>query len=349
MMQSRGFEVFHYGVEGSQTHADKNIDVLTRAEWDNLRIQSLRLSGSRMNATSAINFLKNKNNLVGTLGNLSLPLYKVFNKKLSQLLKQFYRSTETDIVCLPYGQAHEEAIKGGKYTTIESGIGYRNSYKTNRIFESYAWMHITIEKQQTPQQPFWYVIPNYYDTDEFPLSLTPKRQFGFLGRIVNGKGCAIFAEIAKKFPDIDFILCGQGDPKPFLKSPNVIYKEAIEGNERAEYLGSLVALIAPSNYLEPFCGVTVEAQLCGTPVITVDYGGVVETVEQWKTGVRCRLLDDYCVAVEKALDGYFDRSYIHQRAVKTYGMFEIAKEYEKVFKTILQNKDWYTTKSSFRV
>ena len=346
MMQSRGFEVYHYGVEGSQTTADKNIDVLTRTEWDALRVESLRMSKPYMTSISASNFLKDKNNFVGTLSNINLPLYKTFNKKLSVLLKNNYRSKETDIVCLPYGQAHEAAIKVGNYVVVESGIGYANSYTENRIFESYAWLNVTREKQKKTHQPFWYVIPNYYDTDEFPLSLEPKKQIGFLGRIGSSKGCHIYAEIAKKFPNINFILCGQGDPKPFLTSPNIVYKGAIQGDQRAEYLGSLAALIAPSTYLEPFCGVTVEAQLCGTPVLTVDYGGVVETIEQWKTGVRCHVLDDYCFAIEKVLDGYFDRNYIRERVVQKYGMFEVAKQYEKVFKTIIQSKDWFLTKST---
>ena len=37
MMRSQGYEVLHYGVEGSE-----GIDILTRAEWDELRLQSLR-------------------------------------------------------------------------------------------------------------------------------------------------------------------------------------------------------------------------------------------------------------------------------------------------------------------
>ena len=37
MMRSQGYEVLHYGVEGSA-----GIDILARAEWEDLRLQSLR-------------------------------------------------------------------------------------------------------------------------------------------------------------------------------------------------------------------------------------------------------------------------------------------------------------------
>ena len=54
---------------------------------------------------------------------------------------------------------------------------------------------------------YWFVVPNYFDTLEFKLSLSPKpKQIGFLGRINDLKGCRIIMEIAKRFPDVEFIL-----------------------------------------------------------------------------------------------------------------------------------------------
>ena len=51
----------------------------------------------------------------------------------------------------------------------------------------------------------------------------------------------------------------------------------------AHVLGDCVAVLCLTSYLEPFGCVAVEAQLCGTPVISTDFGGMVETVEQFKT------------------------------------------------------------------
>ncbi len=33
MMRSRGFEVFHYGIETSDSGANKDIELMTKAEW----------------------------------------------------------------------------------------------------------------------------------------------------------------------------------------------------------------------------------------------------------------------------------------------------------------------------
>ena len=69
-------------------------------------------------------------------------------------------------------------------------------------------------------------------------------------------------------------------------------------------------------------------------MLTTDAGGQTETIKQGRTGLRCHTLADYCYGVQMALDGAFDRAYIRERAVRRYDMYEVAKQYEPVFKTI---------------
>ena len=42
MMRSRGFEVYHYGVETSESGADVNIQLMTKVEWSDLRVKSTK-------------------------------------------------------------------------------------------------------------------------------------------------------------------------------------------------------------------------------------------------------------------------------------------------------------------
>ena len=127
----------------------------------------------------------------------------------------------------------------------------------------------------------------------------------------------------------------------------------IHGNERAEYLGSLLMLILPSLYIEPFCGVNVEAQLCGTPILTNEFGAFVETVEQFKTGLMAHTLQDYCHGIQMAIEGKFDRKYIRDRAVKLYGMYNVAYKYKYVFDTIIDidngNNGWYSNNNHIKL
>ena len=348
MMRSRGFEVYHYGVETSQSGANVEINLLTKKEWEELRAISYKKMHPEMPIEDVVEKLKNPASFVGDLGNWDTPLYVEFNTRLKNVLSKTYRSKKTDIICIPFGPAHEAAIKDLDCVAIESGIGYSNAYKTYRIYESYAQMHWYMGKEGKNICNYWFVVPNYYNTIEFPLSISPKKNtIGFLGRIGNTKGCHIIADIAKCFPDVDFILCGQGDPQSYITSAsNVYYKPPIHGKDRGWYLGSLTALLCPSNFLEPFCGTNVEAQLCGTPVIAHDFGAFPETIEPFKTGLCCHTLADFCYGIQLALDGKFDREYISKRAVEKYDMYNVANKYEYVFKTILNiyngTNGWYS-------
>jgi len=351
MMRSVGFEVFHYGVETSESGADRDFQLLTKEEWRNLCIDSLIFLDNKLTREEATKKYDDPSMIISTLSNWNTPVFVEFNKRLRVKLLENHREGITDILCLPLTRAHEAGVKDLKYCMVESGIGYTGSYKEFRIFESYAWMSRTLGVENKTPQNYWFVVPNYFDINQFKFTAVPeKNKIGFLGRIDDVKGCNIILEIARRFPNIQFILCGQGDPTKFLKAPNVIYKLPIHGDERSDYLGSCTAVICASKFFEPFCGVSVEAQLCGTPVICCDNGALVETVEQFKTGVRCHTLADYCYGVQMALDGKFDRQYIRDRAVRKYDMYSVAKQYKYVFNTILDLFDykkngWYSPDS----
>ena len=346
MMRARGFEVYHYGVETSESGADQEIQLMTKAEWSALRVFSYQKLHPELSMAVAKQKLEDPTSFIGDLANWDTDLYKVFNQRLATELRKHYRSTATDIFCMPLWTY--SAINEVPMLVVEHGIGYGNSASNYRIFESYAWLHGHLERGSG--QNYWFVVPNYFDARDWPLSLSPKLDtVGFLGRIGDGKGCHEIVEIARRFPHLRVVLCGQGDPSRYLRAPNIFYKEPIHGAERAEYLGSLVAFLGPSNFVEPFFGAAVEAQLCGTPVITKDYGAQTETVENFKTGLRCHTLADYCYGIQLVLDGAFDRSYIRERAVRLYDMFAVGRQFEYAFKCFLDihngKNGWYSPES----
>jgi glycosyltransferase involved in cell wall biosynthesis len=326
MLQSVGYEVVHYGVQGAASGAKQQVDVLTYGEWCDL--------GGREPGTTPH----------GSLAVTDSPLYRSFNERLVPLLRE--RLQPQDVICLPYGHAHSQAMLGfPDAMKLETGIGYPAACEKYRVYESYAWMHYHLGKERRDGCDYWWVIPNYYDPDEWPLGSGDGGYLVYLGRLNRDKGLDIIWEVAKARPDLPVILCGQGDPSPWLTLPNMRYLPPIHGAGREKLLGDALCTLMPTRYVEPFGGVTVESLLCGTPVLASSYGSFTETIDHGVNGFRCRTLADWLEAVDSVvLAGAFsDRQSIRRDAVRRYSMWALAREYDRVFHQLadLWGEGWY--------
>lgn len=139
------------------------------------------------------------------------------------------------------------------------------------------------------------------------------------------------------------LLCGQGNPEPW-SHPNIYYVGPITGQNRCVFLSNAVALLMPSDFIEPFAGANAEAQLCGTPVISVDNGAFSETVVDGVTGYRCHTLNDFVNAVYNVKS--LNRKVIRDRARKLYSLQACGAQYDLAFQKInaLHREGWYETK-----
>jgi len=339
MMRSVGYDVIHYGVEGADSGANEQIDVISADEWNSIRTKLLlELQPDRD--------VNDKSKFIGDLANVGNELYIEFNDRLRYHLSR--NVDKNDIICLPFGFANQSALEGlTAGIKVETGIGYPNSYEKYRIFESYAWYHAEAGKQGVSGNDYWWVIPNYFISSDWQLNTKPARYVAYFGRLESIKGLDIVFEIARHRPDLTFILCGQGDPTPYLELPNIIYQGPIHGTARSDFLGNAMAVLMPTRYIEPFGGVTVEAQLCGTPVLGSTWGSFTETIVHGFNGVRCHTLGDYLAALEAVEDGEFDRSAIREFAVAKYDYLNVAHQYDKVFNQLqnLSNGGWYNISS----
>ena len=326
MMRSLGYELVHYGVAGAESGANEQVDVMTEARQHELLGHAF----------------EDKSRLYETNVQVESPLFREFNAALKAELER--RVEPGDIVLNTYGYGHYEAVHTHRGINIESGIGYPDCYLPFRVYDSYAWQAFQQGKHGWGGSSYEWVVPNYFDVSEWPVTLSPEGYVLYFGRIGYHKGCHVVAEIAKRMPDTRFVLCGQGDPTPFLISDNIEYRQPVSGTARAALLGNAKAVLMPTQYIEPFGKVAVEAMLTGTPVLASPFGAFPEILEPGKTGFLPRVLNEWVRGI--ALAEQLDRQAIADRARERYSLAAVGPMYDAVFaqlRGLFTGKDWYTS------
>jgi glycosyltransferase involved in cell wall biosynthesis len=320
MMVAQGFEVVHYGVDGADSGATADVVLMGQDEHQELLGHPYDHTGR----------------FYGDDAKDGSPLYRQWNLYARDELKE--RVQPGDLILLPFGHAHAAAIRdlpvlGQGAGAVESGIGYFDCLLPWRIYESEAVRHAAMAKDgrygvHESSKRLEYVIPNSYDVADWPEGKGGDA-IVFLGRIIEGKGIRLILDLARQRPDVPFRIAGQGDISGFGPVPDNVEVMGPINAERADYLGNARAIIAPSRYIEPFCGVTVEAALCGTPAITSNFGAFTETVEEGVTGFRCQTNDEWLAAIDAVPS--LDRAVIRSRAQRWYSLDAVGRMYAQVF------------------
>lgn len=317
MMAPFGYECIHYGVgaEGPDTPGwAGHVEVMTIKQQTELAGMTIEEGHVPMH-----------------LANIGHPLYRAFNQRLKTLLGQWVKPG--DVVCLPMGKAHAEAVQHLLPLTVETGIGYPDWISGYRIYESEAWRHwhIGVEKRH-PWISEW-VVPNYFDVLEWDLRPQPAGvgdYFLFMGRQTAQKGMNEIEALADALPEETFLVCGQNTENIGWKGrPNIRYRTPAIGRARSGLIGRAKAVLMPSQMLEPFGGVAVEAMLTGTPVLTTPFGAFTETVPaKW----RCRTLGDWLRAIAKL--GEEVPSAIRAYAQQKFGLGPVGAQYHQIFQEL---------------
>lgn len=257
------------------------------------------------------------------------------NQQLIEAIRE--RIAPGDLIACTIGTVQQPVADAFGNICFESGIGYEGSWAPFRVFESYSWMHHSYGRQGINDGRFYdTVIPNAFDPDDFVYRDDHDGYVVFLGRHTARKGLPIVAEIAKRY---DVVTAGQGDERV----PDTTYVGVVRGQERAKLIAGARCVLVPTQYIEPFGGVAVEAMLSGTPVVTTDFGAFTETVEQGVSGYRCHTLADFLEAVE-ACDT-LDPSVIRHHALTRYSLEAVAPLYDAYLARLatLHGDGWYTT------
>ena len=252
-------------------------------------------------------------------------MWKEYNASLVQRLRY-----EDGIICLATGHPHGELVAAlpGR-TFVEYAIGYRGVLPegTHHVFESYAWQHwvngrmdrVTGRRDDT-------VICNFYDSKDFPLG----EDDGYLLFVGRGdapsKGTAAALELANR-SKLELVAVGSGS-WPL----GVDHRGFVSVAERNKLMANARAVLCLTEFFEPGCSVAHEALMCGTPVISSDWGCFPECVENGRMGWRCSSMAEMVTAVEHARA--MNRRALRQHAQAQWSYTAVAPQFERYFERL---------------
>lgn len=321
MMRALGWRVVLYSNEGSDVDATEHVPMLSCDRF-------AELYGAK-DATA----FHGDHATIGSAG------HTAFEAALIPAMRA--RVKPGDIILHPFGHAHQRLLtEFPDQQHVESGIGYPTVMDgTFKVFESYAWMHYHQGKANRSGANYEWVIPNYYDPSDWPISDGGGGYLAFLGRICKEKGLDVIRAIADHSP-LPIVLHGQGDASQW-QHPMIKYAGPIVGADRARFLGGARAALMPTQFVEPFGGSGVEGLLCGTPLIASDWGAFSETIVPGFNGFRPHTLQGWLDAIDDAKT--LSRSEIGSHASGRYSLKAVGKLYDRAFRDLLdlRKAGWY--------
>lgn len=246
-----------------------------------------------------------------------------------------------DVLCLTMGTSHRPVAEALPHLFhVETGIGYSGVWAPYRIYESWAWRNYITGKYEVKDDVRFYdtVLPRAYPHADFPFGKGSDGYYLYLGRLIERKGPHIAALACQRL-GAKLVVAGQGE---YPLEGDVEYVGVVGAKERANLMGGAIATFCPSIYLEPFCGVSVEAQLTGCPVVASNWGGLVENIDHGDTGFLCDTLDEFTEAGRAAEK--LDRKYIRLRAQERFSTDSLGPKYKRYFDRLatLRDEGWYT-------
>ena len=188
---------------------------------------------------------------------------------------------------------------------VEPSIGYRANgiFAPYRVFTSYANMHMFYGERGMLMNPSWFdtVIGNPFTINEFEYCEEKDDYFLFLGRVVEEKGIHLAIQATEKTGK-KLVIAGPANDLKHLNYDKIPKHVELVGyadpEKRKQLLKKAKGLLGLTYYVEPFGNMVIESNLCGTPVITTDWGAFPEIVLEGETGYRIRDFKSLCQAID---------------------------------------------------
>ncbi len=213
---------------------------------------------------------------------------------------------------------------------------YRSAQATGRT----SYVSIS-NSDRVPELDYAATVYHGIDLAALPFSAGGGEDLVILGRIHPDKGTAEAIEIAR-LAGRRLVICGiiqdaeyfTERVHPHIDDKAVVYLGSVGPQQRAEVLGSAVALLHPIDFDEPFGLSVVESMACGTPVIAYRRGSMPEVVDNGQTGF---LVDNASAAAAavSAVAG-LDRAKCRDVAARRFSAERMVLDYVAVYEQVLR-------------
>lgn len=328
MMHGRGRKVILYSGEENEAPCDEHVALLTeerRQSWFGKHDEGdLERGGFDWNPESPW-WSEMNSRAVGEIGK---------------------RADSHDLICLSQGRSQQLIADCFPANTVaEIMVGYEGILQQRKVSPAYAAFESNSHRHMVYGLNGWrrgreydVVIPNQFDPAELPLGDGGDDYLLFMGRLISQKQPHVAAMIAEALGK-KLIVAGPGAtewgdgyvifPEGEARAPGLEYVGPVSIADRADLMGKAGVTLMPTVFLEPFGGVAVESMMCGTPVVTTDFGAFTETVHPGVSGFRYTTLQEAVDLTNEAL--WLDRQTVRNHAMWHYSLSAVAPLYEKWF------------------
>ena len=188
-------------------------------------------------------------------------------------------------------------------------------------------------------------IYNAIDVRKYPYSKEKEDFFFYLGRFNPQKAPHLACKVAERLGE-KLILAGKvsekeecryfdKNVKPHL-SDKIRFLGEVSQKEKAELFSKAKGFLFPLQWDEPFGITTIEAQACGTPVVTFRRGAAPELVEHGVTGYVVETMDGFVEAARRIDE--IDPKKCRERAKRMFRPEVMVDGYERIYEKILSSR-----------
>jgi len=199
------------------------------------------------------------------------------------------------------------------------------------------------------------IVHHGIDLDMYPFHEKKTNWYLSLNRITSFKGIDVFCDIISKcgcWGEVvgeDSFVEDQNYVSSIKSKCNVVdsglvYHGALSQDEKIKALQHAKALVAlpmlDRGYLEIFGLNITEAMACGTPVIGLRNGGLIDQIDDGVTGFLCNTIDEIEEVIKSDKVSKINPADCRDRAEKMFSRKRMAENYIVLYQSILEKKEW---------